>query len=96
MLRFSIREIILATVIAAVAVAWWVDTRRNRVLLSQYRNKILQADREIARRDQQIRMLDRRIQHPPKRPFNPEDWTVEELKEAVAKGVRDAAIREAR
>jgi septal ring-binding cell division protein DamX len=30
MFRFTIREIVLATVIVAMGVAWWIDSRSNR------------------------------------------------------------------
>ena len=47
MFRFTLREIILATLAAAVAVGWWVDHRKHAELLMQQKQKDLREIRNL-------------------------------------------------
>jgi hypothetical protein len=47
MLRFTIRELVLVTVIVALGVAWWLDRRRTSHIVSQLEARAVESsDRE--------------------------------------------------
>lgn len=100
MFRFTLRDLMLVIVIVALTVGWLLDNRQNRILNDQYRNQILKANMSAMRSDGLVQLLlareQQRNEQPFKLPFQPGQWTVEEIKEAVAKGEQDAASREAR
>jgi hypothetical protein len=39
MFRFTIRELVLLTLVVAMGVGWWLDSRSNRIALDALRNE---------------------------------------------------------
>ena len=47
-MKFSIRDLLLVTMIVALAVGWWVDRRRLESQLGEARQRIQLLDRDMA------------------------------------------------
>ena len=57
MLRFTIRELVLLTVIAAIGVAWRIDQRQLRIQNSQYREELVRAKHQMQELETRIDLL---------------------------------------
>jgi hypothetical protein len=66
MFRFSIREILLLTVVVALAFGWWLHARRNASELATLQAKVIQAqyiaEMESVARLNESQMLQSRIE----------------------------------
>ena len=51
MFRFTIRELVLLTVIVALAVAWWIDRKQTS---DQWSKRVNDANQQLNRFDQQL------------------------------------------